>query len=406
MSAPNPVPQPPILPPKPMRPSPADGEKVMWDLRDNVIRAIKALPGHFSSPIRVENIPLPDIHTLNTGLGGAIERETVDVLNSLRGIWDEDGRWSEYRFVRYSQQFPDVLLIKNHGKPPDDVALGIELKGWFALAKEGVPSLRFKTTPSACTVYDLVVVCPWYLDQVLGGRVVALPPWIESARYVALMRNYWWQYLRSQQETSGRKNTKPLDPERCKINPPDGAAPYPNSKQECNDSPAKDRGGNFGRIARIEWVENGKKVGLLTDFIEQTMGAELAGVAAEHWLAFIKALVDGTDAEKRRRRIQASLVNCSIEERAELGDALLENLLAQLDASLPPSPVPTKRRSRRGQARSKPRAGASQLPAVPTVVPSPATDAASTAPASADFTTPPEEPEGTLAAASDPEARA
>ena len=38
--------------------------------------------------------------------------------------------------------------------------LGIELKGWYVLSKEGEPSGRYKVTPAACAPQDLLVIVP------------------------------------------------------------------------------------------------------------------------------------------------------------------------------------------------------------------------------------------------------
>ena len=45
--------------------------------------------------------------------------------------------------------------------------MGIELKGWYVLAKEKEPSFRYKVTPAVCAPADLLVVVPWayrYID--------------------------------------------------------------------------------------------------------------------------------------------------------------------------------------------------------------------------------------------------
>jgi hypothetical protein len=76
--------------------------------------------------------------------------------------------------------------------------MGIELKGWYLLSKEGVPSLRFQTTPAACSPFDLIAVVPWHLSNVLSGTPVAREPWVSSARHAAEFRNHWW-------ETSGKQ---------------------------------------------------------------------------------------------------------------------------------------------------------------------------------------------------------
>ncbi len=47
--------------------------------------------------------------------------------------------------------------------------MGIELKGWFLLSKEEVPSFRFRTSPEAMTVWDLIAVFPFNPSSVPDG---------------------------------------------------------------------------------------------------------------------------------------------------------------------------------------------------------------------------------------------
>jgi hypothetical protein len=71
------------------------------------------------------------------------------------------------------QTFPNVRLLSRSGGTVS-VVLGIELKGWYLLAKEGVPSFRYTVTPAACSEYDLLVVIPWHLKNVLSGVPIVL----------------------------------------------------------------------------------------------------------------------------------------------------------------------------------------------------------------------------------------
>lgn len=51
------------------------------ELRNGVVRALYALPMHFTSPINVEGIEVNDLFSINTLLGGTIEAQTVMLLN-------------------------------------------------------------------------------------------------------------------------------------------------------------------------------------------------------------------------------------------------------------------------------------------------------------------------------------
>lgn len=115
-----------------------DGDE-RTELRNGIVRALYALPMHFTSPINVEGIEVNDLFSINTLLGGTIEAQTVMLLNSLRSIWDPQGKWADKEFRRYPESFPDVRLV---GSNKDDSPLiGIELKGWY-LQVEGRAELR------------------------------------------------------------------------------------------------------------------------------------------------------------------------------------------------------------------------------------------------------------------------
>ncbi|MYG39072.1 MAG: hypothetical protein F4162_09005 [Synechococcus sp. SB0676_bin_10] len=138
---------------------------------------------------------------LSAVLGSAIEVQVVETLNRIREVWDPDNRWPRHRFVRSAQTFPDVRLVA-HGKDKHPhIALGIELKGWYLLSKEGEPSFRYKVTPSACAPQDLLVVVPCHLKTVLSGEPVVYKPYIEQARHVAELRNWFWTNERRTRDT-------------------------------------------------------------------------------------------------------------------------------------------------------------------------------------------------------------
>lgn len=99
-------------------------------LRNGLVRALKAVPMHFSSPISIEGVSAVDLFAMNTLLGGAIEEQTVATLNATRAIWDPDGKWADFEFRRYAESFPDVRLeCDSHGEP----SIGIELIGRIAV---------------------------------------------------------------------------------------------------------------------------------------------------------------------------------------------------------------------------------------------------------------------------------
>jgi hypothetical protein len=241
-----------------------------WEHRalyERVREALAALPGHFRSETFISGILATDLQTLNSVLGASIEEQTVSSLNAIRTIWDPTGDYALYRFVRQPQAFPDVLLRKAGGGR-ESIVMGIELKGWYVLAKEGVPTFRYEATPAACADADLLVVVPWALSQVISGRPIVLTPYIVEARFAAEYRNHHWQNIRDAQS----------DPQ---IVSPVGATPYPQRGARSDDRPVSDASGNFGRFART---------GVMEDFMNETRSQLLCGVRVDKWLSFFQSL--------------------------------------------------------------------------------------------------------------------
>ena len=81
---------------------PSDSRTV---LRETLLKALNALPHYFSSKINIEGLTATDLFSLNTLLGGAIEEQTVAILNSMRSIWDPDGIWYNREFIRFPESF-------------------------------------------------------------------------------------------------------------------------------------------------------------------------------------------------------------------------------------------------------------------------------------------------------------
>jgi hypothetical protein len=260
-------------------------EKWQLDLCKNVQEVIYSLPNCFSTETNIEGISVMDIFTLGSALGATIESQVVDTLNRLRNTWDESGNYRHYNFVRQAQTFPDVLLTKAVGSdnvPHGDIILGIELKSWYLLAKEGEPSFRFQVTPDACAVTDLVVVVPWALSKVISGSPCIFTPYIESAKYAAEYRNYWWKNLR-------KSKTDP------NITVPTGIYPYPKNSYPISDVPASDQGNNFGRFSRS---------GIMDKYIEQINGQSLCGIRADYWRDFFKLFHDQASRDEIRKKVE------------------------------------------------------------------------------------------------------
>ena len=271
--------------------------KKLWlGVRD----ALKALPAHFHSDTFIEGVNATDVFTLNSALGATIENQVVETLNTIRSVWDPENRYGTYLFVRQPQSFTDVVL-KNLSDETANPIMGIELKGWYLLAKEAEPSMRFQQTRRACADADLIMVVPWVLNSVISGRPRIYLPYIELARYAAEYRNLHWRTMRG-----GGSDATIIEPK--------DAVPYPRKADATNDKPTSDGGGNFGRIART---------GLMDEYLERMMIQPVCGIRAIYWLEFFKIFhQDATDTQIRkaldRLRTKAECVSESIQKQSLL----------------------------------------------------------------------------------------
>ncbi len=274
-----------VFPGKPVEPSDKWPHKKLWR---GVIDALRALPAHFHSDTFIEGVNATDVFTLNSALGATIENQVVETLNTIRSVWDPENRYGTCYFIRQPQSFPDVVLknLSDECSPP---IMGIELKGWYLLAKEAEPSLRFQQTRAACAEADVIMVVPWVLNSVISGRPRIYSPYIVSARYAAEYRNWHWKTMRGDGGDSD-------------INEPKDAAPYPRKADATNDQPVADKGKNFGRLARS---------GIMDEYLEKMQLQPVCGIRASYWLEFFKIFhQDATDVqivealERLRKRVE------------------------------------------------------------------------------------------------------
>jgi len=300
----------------PTPPSPSGGPASCWEHRglyEHIIEAIYALPDRFSSPLHIEGVPATDLFTMNSALGAAIEKSVVESLNDLREIWDPNKRYADYSFVRQTQCFPDVVL--KTGRPDlvlDSILIGIELKGWFVLSKEGEPSFRYKINPECCSPADLLVVLPWVFSSVISGRPFLMDPIISEARFAALQRNYHWEWLRKNptgQAQSLRGITPALDRRY-----------YPQKTAKSADIPISDSGGNFGRVARC---------GIMDSEIDARLSEPLLGIPADAWRRFIQIFADGASPATIESGVKGlerafDTANLSREQREQTAELLNE----------------------------------------------------------------------------------
>ena len=249
------------------------------DLYVRVREAVASIPVYFRTETHISGIMATDLHTLNDVLSAAIEEQVVRTLNLTRNTWDPEGRYALYSFVRQAQTFPDVLLRRIAG---GEILMGIELKGWYLLAKETKPSLRFQATESACAEQDLIVVVPWVLSNVISGSPILFEPFVESSRFAAAYRNHHWRYIR---ETE-------LDRE---IDGPEGIRPYPQKSDQILDRPKADEGKNFGRLAGT---------GMMDDYIQKLGDVQLCGINSKYWREFLKIFRERTTDQQARAALE------------------------------------------------------------------------------------------------------
>jgi hypothetical protein len=248
-----------------------------YGLYARVRDAIAALPSHFRTETVIAGVVATDLFTLNQVIGASVEEQVVATLNAMRPVWDPDGKYALYAFERQAQTFPDVRLRCHSPASPrrPAVLMGIELKAWYLLAKEGEPSFRYTVTPAACNPQDLLVVVPWALSNVVSGSPVLFEPYIEQARYAAEYRNYHWARVRRAKTDSA-------------IVSPECVCPYPSKSDQIADRPLSDAGGNFGRLARTR---------VMDEYLHRANKLPLCGIEAHYWRSFFSAFEEQATSE-------------------------------------------------------------------------------------------------------------
>ena len=288
---------------KPVRTT-LDPKHPTYKLYEGVRSALTALPMMFRSEINITGVLATDLFTFNSALGASIEDQMVTALNTpeLRATWDPEHHYLSHRFIRRPQSFPDVVLLPASDAPP---VMGIELKGWFVLSKEGEPSFRYKITPKACAPYDLLAVFPWALSNAVSGTPHLYPPFVESAAYVAAYRNWHWSWG--------------MDGKGRPIRLSAVTTPYPMKADPADDEAVDDKGGNYGRTART---------GLMDDFVKRQLMELLLGIPISSWLAFLKIHASDATGESIARGLRQLAASLAASEKKL--DAARVNEIADL----------------------------------------------------------------------------
>lgn len=223
-----------------------------------------------------------DLFAFNSSLGATIEQQVVDSLNKLRSVWDPSQGYALYEFEWQPQTFPDVVLKASAPDVEPHVILGMELKGWYVLAKDKEPSFRYKVSPSVCAPADLLVIVPWALTNVISGSPIVFEPFVMGARHAVEYRNWYWTYKR---RGSTDRNVHLSSVSQY----------YPAKSNMISDRPASDSGGNFGRLARA---------GVMEDYIAELFEEKLAGIQLLAWQQFLSIFTESASSAEIDRALE------------------------------------------------------------------------------------------------------
>ncbi|MEQ8968438.1 MAG: hypothetical protein RID91_21645 [Azospirillaceae bacterium] len=284
-------------PPEPIEPNPDWEHRDLWIA---VREAIYTLPSRFESELVISGVLATDLFSFNSSLGATIEEQVIASLNRLGTVWDPDQKYALYSFERQPQTFPDVVLRTSKDGSAPDVLMGIELKGWYALAKESEPSFRYKVTPAVCAPADLLVVVPWTLSKVISGSPQVFKPFVIGARQAAEYRNWYWRHKR------GGSGNRDIESSNRDIESSNVDTYYPTKSEMISDRPVSDSGGNFGRFARTKVME---------DYINSLFDEKLSGIPLWAWQRFLALFTESqtpSDVRRGLEGIENSLVKTSL----------------------------------------------------------------------------------------------
>jgi hypothetical protein len=172
-------------PPEPTTPDPNWEHFTLWEA---VRSSLFALPSRFESDLVISGVLAPDLFSFNSSLAAMIEEQVVAALNRLRETWDPKNSYALYQFERQPQTFPDVILKAQDPNLKPQILMGIELKGWYVLAKEAEPSgvacgMRRRGPVGGCALGSFARRL---------GFAKGVCPFVMGARHAAEMRNWYW----------------------------------------------------------------------------------------------------------------------------------------------------------------------------------------------------------------------
>lgn len=287
--------------PPPTQPPSTWAHFALWEA---VKSALFTLPSRFESELVVSGVLATDLFAFNSSLGATIEEQLVASLNRLRAVWDPDENYAHYSFERQPQTFPDVVLRHSDPTFQPRILMGIELKGWYVLAKEREPSFRYKVTPAVCAPADLLVVVPWALSRVISGSPQVFSPFVLGARQAAEYRNWYWEYGRSSQGDKA-------------ITLSAVSQHYPSKSDTISDRPHSDGGSNFGRLARARVMDT-----YIADLFED----RLAGIPLIAWQRFLGLFTESNSSAEIAAGLDRMAVALSADATEPNAEAIRQKL--------------------------------------------------------------------------------
>ena len=109
----------------------------------------------------------------------------------------------------------------------------------------------------------------------ISGSPQIFEPYVTGARHAAEYRNWYWQYARGGTGNRG-------------ITSPEVDDYYPTKRDIISDRPEQDIGGNFGRFARTN---------AMNDYIKLLFDENLAGIPLWAWQRFLALFTESRTAD-------------------------------------------------------------------------------------------------------------
>ena len=117
-----------------------------------------------------------------------IEREVEGCLNTNRDVWCVNMEFNDYKFATKKKGYPDIVFRNNKC----GYIAGVEVKAWNILATVYPANDwgKIMCAQETDNENDILVMVPWFLEEVIRGKIVTLNPFVMKAQEVcALIKN-------------------------------------------------------------------------------------------------------------------------------------------------------------------------------------------------------------------------